>query len=180
MTTTIERRTALTAVVLCWTAVLLDGYDLGGARHRHPGADPRHVFGITAGSATTIATAGLVGMTIGAMGIGTLTDYLGRRKVLIASVLLFSIFMIGAALSTSFGMLTTFRFLAGLGLGGCLPTAITLVTEFSRKERAAGASTLVLTGYHIGAILTALFGLAILGGGGGGWRWMLRSAASPA
>ena len=179
MTTTTDRRAGVMAVVLCWTAVLLDGYDLVVLGTVIPVLTRDHVFGITAGGATTVATAGLVGMTIGAMVIGTLTDYLGRRKVMIASVLLFSLFMIGAALATSFGMLVTFRFLAGLGLGGCLPTAITLVTEFSRRGRAAGAAPFVLTGYHIGAILTALFGLAVLGGGGHGWRWMFAIGGIP-
>jgi hypothetical protein len=53
-----------------------------------------------------------------------------------------------------FGLL---RFLAGLGLGGCLPTAITLVTEHQESRgRGARASTPVMTGYHVGAVLTSL------------------------
>jgi MFS family permease len=172
MTTAIDRRAGLVTVALCWTAVLLDGYDLVVLGTVIPVLTRDEVFGITAAGATTLATAGLVGMTIGAMAIGTLTDYLGRRKVLIGSVLLFSVFMIACALSWSFGSFVAFRFCAGLGLGGCLPTAITLATEFSQRRKAAGATTLVMTGYHIGAILTALLGLLVLGGGGHGWRWM--------
>jgi MFS transporter, AAHS family, benzoate transport protein len=64
-----------------------------------------------------------------------------------------------------------YRFLAGLGLGGCLPTAITLVTEFARKGKASSAATTVMTGYHVGAVLTAILGLLVLGNGHG-WPWM--------
>ena len=51
--------------------------------------------------------------------------------------------------------LALFRFLAGFGLGGCLPTAIAMVTEFSRGATGK-ASTTVMTGYHVGAVATAV------------------------
>lgn len=172
MDTTSDRRPATLAAVLCWTAVLLDGYDLVVLGTVIPVLLRDHVWDITPAGATAIATAGLVGMAIGALVIGTLTDYLGRRKALVVSVLIFSVFMLACAAATSIGMLGTFRFLAGLGLGGCLPTAITLATEFSRRGKAAGATTIVMTGYHVGAILTALLGLLVMGRGGHGWQWM--------
>ena len=129
------------------------------------------VFGFTDVSATTAATTGLIGMTIGAMTIGTVTDYLGRRKVMIFAVTVFSIFTLAVAFSNSIFTFGLYRFLAGLGLGGCLPTAITLVTEFARKGKASSATTTVMTGYHVGAVLTALLGLVVLGNGHG-WEWM--------
>ncbi|MEV6636179.1 aromatic acid/H+ symport family MFS transporter [Actinoplanes sp. NPDC051470] len=169
MTAPSDRRLA---AVLCWTAVLLDGYDLVVLGTVIPVLLRDKVWGLTPAGATAIATAGLAGMAIGALAIGTLTDYFGRRRVLIFSVTMFSVFMLACAAATSIGMLGTFRFLAGLGLGGCLPTAITLATEFSRPGRAAGATTRVMTGYHVGAILTAVLGLLVMGRGGHGWPWM--------
>jgi AAHS family benzoate transporter-like MFS transporter len=179
MTTTTDRRPATVAAVLCWAAVLLDGYDLVVLGTVIPVLLRDRVWGITPAGATGIATAGLAGMAIGALAIGTLTDYFGRRRVLILSVTMFSVFMLACAAATSIGMLGTYRFLAGLGLGGCLPTAITLATEFSRRGKAAGATTLVMTGYHVGAILTAVLGLLVLGRGGHGWPWMFLIGGIP-
>ena len=156
---------------LCWAAVLLDGFDLVVLGTVIPVLVKNSVFGFTDVSATTVATTGLIGMTIGAMTIGTVTDYLGRRKVMIFAVIVFSIFTVAVAFSNSIFTFGLYRFLAGLGLGGCLPTAITLVTEFARKGKASSATTTVMTGYHVGAVLTALLGLVVLGNGHG-WEWM--------
>ena len=163
-----SRRTVLP---LCWAAVLLDGFDLVVLGTVIPVLLKDKVFGLTPTTATAIATTGLIGMTIGAMTIGTVTDYLGRRKVMIFAVAVFSIFTVAVAFSTSAFTFGLYRFLAGLGLGGCLPTAITLVTEFARKGKASSAATTVMTGYHVGAVLTALLGLLVLGNGHG-WVWM--------
>ena len=158
-------------VPLCWAAVLLDGFDLVVLGTVIPVLVKNSVFGFTDVSATTVATTGLIGMTIGAMAIGTVTDYLGRRKVMIFAVIVFSIFTVAVALSNSVFTFGLFRFLAGLGLGGCLPTALTLVTEFAHKGKASSATTTVMTGYHVGAVLTALLGLLVMGNGHG-WEWM--------
>ena len=127
-------------VPLCWAAVLLDGFDLVVLGTVIPVLVKSSVFGFTDVSATTVATTGLIGMTIGAMTIGTVTDYLGRRKVMIFAVIVFSIFTVAVAFSNSIFTFGLYRFLAGLGLGGCLPTAITLVTEFARKGKASSAT----------------------------------------
>ena len=111
-------------------------------------------------------------MTIGAMAIGTITDYLGRRKVMIIAAFIFSIFTLACAFATSLVMFGTFRFLAGLGLGGCLPTAITLVTEYARKGKSSSAATTIMTGYHVGAVLTALLAIVVMSQAGLSWRWM--------
>jgi len=157
---------------LCWSAVLLDGFDLVVLGTVIPVLLDEAVWGITPAGATAMATTGLVGMTIGAMTIGTITDYLGRRKVMIIAAFIFSIFTLACAFATSLFMFGTFRFLAGLGLGGCLPTAITLVTEYARKGKASSAATTIMTGYHVGAVLTALLALLVISEGGYSWRWM--------
>jgi AAHS family benzoate transporter-like MFS transporter len=163
---------------LCWSAVLLDGFDLVVLGTVIPVLLKGHVWGLTAASSTFIATIGLVGMTIGAMGIGTITDYIGRRRVMITAVTIFSVCTLLCALATSIPMFAAFRFLAGLGLGGCLPTAITLVQEFARKGRTSSATTLIMTGYHVGAVLTAVLGLLVLGNGHA-WQWMFVIGAVP-
>lgn len=165
-------------VPLAWTAVLLDGFDLVVLGTVLPSLLRDHVWGLTPGTASVISTFGLIGMMIGAMAIGTITDLIGRRKALIIAVTAFSAFTALCALSPSAFVFGLLRFLAGLGLGGCLPTAIALVTEYARKGKGGSATTTVMTGYHVGAVLTALLGIWLIQPLG--WRAMFVAGALPA
>jgi benzoate transport len=163
---------------LCWLAVLLDGFDLVVLGTVMPFLLKYKEWGLNPGSASLIATVGLVGMTIGAVTIGAITDMIGRRKALLIAVVSFSVFTLLCAFAPSPEVFGLLRFLAGLGLGGCLPTAIALVTEYSRRERSGSATTTLMTGYHVGAVLTALLGLEVIDRLG--WRSMFVIGAVPA
>ncbi|PZO64222.1 MAG: MFS transporter [Paracoccus denitrificans] len=162
MTQTLSRPAAArTVLILCWIAVVLDGFDLvvlGALIPTLTGGDNPWM---TAPQATFVSTISLIGMTLGALSIGLATDWLGRRKIMIWAVFAFSLMTLACAFAQNHVQLGVFRFLAGFGLGGCLPTAIAMVTEFS-NGRAGKASTTVMTGYHVGAVATALLGLIIL------------------
>lgn len=160
---------------LCWTAVLLDGFDLVVLGTVIPSLLQEKL--LTTASASAVSTAGLVGMMLGALIIGTITDVIGRRKVMIYAVAGFSVFTLACAFApdaTTFGIL---RFLAGLGLGGCLPTAIALVNE-ARPQQGGRATTLIMTGYHVGAVITALLGIVLIPQLG--WRSLFVVGALPA
>ncbi|KJK47485.1 major facilitator transporter [Lentzea aerocolonigenes] len=160
---------------LCWTAVLLDGFDLVVLGTVIPVLLQEKL--LTTASASAVSTAGLFGMMIGALIIGTITDVIGRRKVMIFAVAAFSVFTLACAFAhdaTTFGVL---RFLAGVGLGGCLPTAIALVNE-ARPQQGGRATTLIMTGYHVGAVITALLGIVLIPQLG--WRALFVAGALPA
>ena len=70
------------------------------------------------------------------------------------------------------------RFLAGLGLGGVLPTALALINEYAARGRGGAATTTMMTGYHVGAVLTALLGILVIERFG--WHWMFVIGALPA
>ena len=167
---------ARTVALLCWIAVVLDGFDLVVLGALIPTLTGGEIPWMTAAQATFVSTISLVGMTLGALSIGIATDWLGRRKVMIWAVTAFSALTLACAFSQSYVQLGVFRFLAGFGLGGCLPTAIAMVTEFSRG-RAGKASTTVMTGYHVGAVATARLGLIVLPSLG--WRAMFIIGAIP-
>lgn len=163
-------------VTLCWIAVILDGFDLVVLGALIPTlTDPAAPF-MTGAEATFTSTIGLVGMMVGALSIGIATDRIGRRRALIWSVAAFSALTAACGLSQTPSQLGMFRFLAGVGLGGCLPIAIAMVTEFS-KGQAGRAATRVMTGYHVGAVATALLGLVLLPEVG--WRGMFFAGALP-
>lgn len=163
---------------LCWSAVLLDGFDLVVLGTITPVLLSGKVWGYTPETAAAVSTAGLVGMTLGALAIGTVTDLIGRRRAMLLAVAGFSFFTLLCAFAPNAATFGGLRFLAGLGLGGCLPTAITLVTEYSPRGRNGGPTTLVMTGYHVGAVITALLGILVIPSLG--WRAMFVIGAAPA
>lgn len=147
--------------LLCWVTVLLEGFDIVALGAVIPLLiDTAHV-GITPASATTIATLSLVGIAIGAALVGPLTDRVGRRSVLIGSIALFSVFTLIVPLAGSVGTFSAYRLIAGIGLGACLPTALTFMSEHMPADKRARASTYTMTGYHVGAVLTSLLALLV-------------------
>jgi MFS transporter, AAHS family, benzoate transport protein len=165
---------------LCWFAVLLDGFDavVLGAIMPMLTSDP--TMDIDNGTATVVATAGLVGMMIGALGMGWLTDKFGRRRLLIGAVIAFSILTFVTGFAQDAFTIGVLRFLAGVGLGGCLPTGISMVTEFAGRKKGSNATTLMMTGYHVGAVITALLAIWAAANTVSGWREMFFIGGLPA
>ena len=163
---------------LCWIAVLLDGFDLVVVGTVVPTLQSPEEWALSGPGTTFVITIGLVGMMIGALTIGTLTDVIGRRKALIGAVTAFSLFTLACAFAPNEAVFGILRFLAGLGLGGCLPTAIAMVNEFSRSGRSGRATTTIMTGYHVGAVATAALAIVVIPNLG--WRWMFVIGALPA
>ncbi|MFI0421538.1 MFS transporter [Spongiactinospora sp. 9N601] len=160
--TTSPQRPAWTAA-LCWLTVLIEGYDLVALGAAIPTLLRTHELGFTPAGATAVATVSLVGVGIGAACIGPLTDRFGRRGMLIWSVLLFSLFTLAIPLSPNVAVFGVLRFAAGLGLGACMPVALTMMSESLPERRRASANTVTMTGYHVGAVLTSLLALAVAG-----------------
>ena len=165
-------------VALCWVAVALDGFDLVVLGAVTPALLEYQAWGLTAPQIGVITSYGLVGMMIGALSIGTLADVIGRKACILISVVSFSVFTAALAFAPSPEVFGLFRFLAGLGLGGLIPTAATMVSEYARMRRGSSSITFMMTGYHVGGVLTALLAIPILPALG--WRAMFVIGAVPA
>lgn len=72
----------------------------------------------------------LAGMFVGSFAVGTSSDLLGRRRMMLACVTLFSLTMIGAAWAPTPAWFAVFRFIGGLGLGGVIPVTAVLAAVF--------------------------------------------------
>lgn len=153
-----DRRKAWT-IALCWSTVMLEGYDLVVLGAIIPTLIDSHYIGFGPGAATLVATLSLVGVAIGAVSVGPLSDLIGRRKTLIGSVLLFSVFTLLVPLAGSVGLFAALRLIAGLGLGACMPVSLTMMAERLSERHRAKASTFTMTGYHTGAVITSLLAL---------------------
>lgn len=148
--------------VLLWGLIILlfDGFDLViyGAVVPVLMED----WSLTAIEAGAIGSYALVGMMLGATIFGTLADKIGRKKVIVICVILFSLFtaLIGFAGSPEiFGLL---RFIAGLGLGGVMPNVIALMTEYSPKNMRGTLVTTMCSGYAIGGVLSAAISIGLI------------------
>jgi benzoate transport len=163
---------------LCWIAVALEGFDLVVLGVVLPSLLKYDDWGLNPNSASVISVIGLVGVMIGALAAGTVSDLIGRRKAMLWTVISFSALTLLCAFAPNpltFGIL---RFLAGLGLGGVLPTALALINEYASRGRGGRATTTMMTGYHVGAVLTALLGILVVDRFG--WQWMFVIGALPA
>ncbi|MFN8483291.1 MAG: MFS transporter [Anaerolineae bacterium] len=125
-----------------------------------------------------INTANVAGLFFGALIAGRMADRVGRKAVFQVTLLVYSIFTGLSALATGLGMLMAVRFLAGLGLGGELPVASTLVSEFAPASRRGSLVVLLESFWAYGSVLAALIGFLVIPSFG--WRVAFLIGALPA
>jgi AAHS family 4-hydroxybenzoate transporter-like MFS transporter len=100
-------------------------------------------------------------MVGGAIG-GILGDRIGRRTALLSSVLSFAVLTLAIAAVNSVSMLGLLRFLSGLGLGGAMPNAAALASEYVPRRQRAFAVTLTIVCFPLGGTLAALLAAQVL------------------
>lgn len=112
----------------------------------------------------------LAGMMAGAMGLAPLSDIIGRRKLIITSLLLIGVSILLTASAATLGEFIALRFISGLGGGALLATQATLAAEYSPEKYRALAVTAVTAGYPAGAMMTSVIGGFVMPDYG--WRGM--------
>jgi putative MFS transporter len=125
-----------------------------------------------------VASAGFVGMFLGAAISGRLADRYGRRLIFQATLVLFSIGAVLSALAPTFETLLAARVIAGLGLGGELPVVATLVSEFSPRAQRGRMIVLLESFWAYGTLAAGVIALFVLPQFG--WRGAFVVAALPA
>lgn len=147
-------------IALCFLVALLDGFDTQSIAFIGPAI--AEDFGLEATDMTWVITASTVGMALGAMTLGTFGDRIGRRKAIIAAILLFGVFSLLGSVATSLPQIVLLRFLIGLGMGGATPSLLALVAEYSPKRRRGLVMTLVTLGLPGGAMIGGIVAAAWL------------------
>ncbi|WP_246570655.1 MFS transporter [Streptomyces tauricus] len=155
-------RMALLVLGLCWLAVLFDGLDMFIYGSVLPHMLAEKSLGLTPDRAGDLGSYATFGMLIGALTAGTIADRVGRKKLMVACVTLFSLASGLCAVSNSVAVFGLGRTLAGVGLGGLLPTAISMVSDYAPRGRAALTIGLLMTAHHAGGILSAYVALWIV------------------
>ncbi|MEW2401141.1 aromatic acid/H+ symport family MFS transporter [Streptomyces sp. NPDC046862] len=155
-------RLAVLVVGLCWLAVLFDGLDMFVYGSVLPHMLERKILGITPDQAGDLGSYATFGMLVGALTAGTVADRIGRKKLMVACVTLFSLASGLCAISGSVAVFGLGRTLAGVGLGGLLPTAISMVSDYAPRGRGALTVGALMTAHHAGGILSAYVALWVV------------------
>lgn len=156
------RRSPALVILLCFVAIVFDGYDLIVYGAIVPDLLAYEEWGLTPVETGAYGSYALAGMFIGAILVGYLTDVVGRRKVMLVSITAFSLLMLMAALAPNPFIFGLSRLLAGVGLGGVIPTAIAITVEFSAPHRRNLNNALMFSGYAVGGILASLLAMLLL------------------
>lgn len=148
--------------ILAWTMflILFDGYDLSVLGVVIPVLHEE--WGISVATLGMVASLTLVGSLIGAFLAGVLADKLGRKKVLVYCVVLFSVFTLCNAFTTSILFFAICRFIAGIGLGGIPPLVVALTAEYAPRKMRNRFVGMMFSGYSLGGILVALLGMYMM------------------
>ncbi len=174
-------RTASSAIwlvpALCGFAVGFDGYDLIVYGTVIPSLLAYEPWGLSPERVGLIGSYAVIGMLVGALLAGTVTDIIGRRKALLICVTWFSIFTALCGVVPSPELFGLCRFLAGIGLGGLIPVATALTLEYAPGRRRNIIYTAMMASYNVGGLLAA--GLAILLIPRFGWQVMFLIALVP-
>lgn len=156
-------RSRALVVALCCATIIIDGYDLIVYGTVVPSLlDGSAEWRLSEAETGRIGAYALVGMLVGAMVTGTVTDLVGRRRIMLGCITWFTTAMALAAVAPTPEFFGFARFLAGLGLGGVVPTAIALTIEYAHPRHRSRTNGLMFSGYSVGGILAALTAIAVI------------------
>lgn len=147
-------------VLLCTAINMLDGYDV--LVMSFAAAPVAADWQLDAPSLGLLLSAGLVGMALGAIVLGSLADTLGRKRLVHICLTTVTIGMILSAFAQSQLQLLALRFVTGLGIGGMLATLTALVSEYSNDKRRGICMGFLQSGYPLGALLGGMIAAQII------------------
>lgn len=157
------RSAGLWVVAICLVTIIFDGYDLIVYGAVVPALTaPGSEWELSLAQAGAIGSYALMGMVVGTLIVGALTDILGRRKIMLASIIWFSVAMGLTALAPNPEIFGLMRFVTGVGLGGIVPTAIALTVEYAPAHRRNFNNALMFSGFSIGGVLAAFLAINLL------------------
>jgi len=156
-------------LLLCFGVLILDGIDITMAGYLGPAliADwhiPKSALG-------PILTSGLVGLALGSLLAGPLADRVGRRRVIVFSMVCYGLMSAVSALAPGPVWLAALRLLTGLGLGASMPNAATMVAEYAPRARRGVMMTFMYCGFTLGAAVGGYLTSVLIASAG--WRFAL-------
>lgn len=147
-------RAAGLVLALCFVGALCEGFDIQAAGVAATGL--KSEFRPTPRALGLFFSASGMGLFIGALVGGHLADRLGRKAVLVGSVVTFGCFSIITSYAPTVASLTGMRFLTGLGLGGAMPNLIAVAADISTLDKRSRSIAAAYVGMPLGGSLAGL------------------------
>ncbi|MHA6720778.1 MFS transporter [Sphingomonas sp. RS6] len=129
----------------------LDGFDVLSISFASPGI--AREWGIDRAALGLVLSMELIGMACGSLLLGGVADRLGRRATILGCLCLMTTGMAGAALAWNVEILSAWRLLTGIGIGGMLAATNAAVAEAANARRRALCVVLMAAGYPVGTIV---------------------------
>ncbi|MES3021643.1 MAG: MFS transporter [Pseudomonadota bacterium] len=159
----------LSVAVICFLAIVFDGLDAALFGTLLPAIMKDMKMGPA--EAGILASIGHIGAVGGAVLFGVAADAIGRKRMMLIGITIFTVFTAACGLAYGFVDFAIYRFIAGFGLAGIVPIAVALVFEYTPGKRKAVVSSISYMGITVGVLLSALLAIAFLSTAG--WRAIL-------
>ena len=144
-------RVSLSVILLCGLIMIMDGYDYSIITVAGPLI--RAEWGVGTEPFGVVFSAAFFGYLFGAIICGALSDRIGRKKTLILGSLIFTVGTLLVYFSYSVQSLIAIRIFTGFGIGGAVPCAITLTSEYSPLKGRGKYVSIMYSGFLIGIVL---------------------------
>lgn len=165
-----ETRSHPVIIALCMVITVIEGYNLIVFGSVVPLLLEDERLGVTDQQIGSIGGLVYIGAVVGAITAPLVAERFGRKNILVAAITLFSLGAVLTGASVSGEMLGLSRFVAGLGIGGALTTAMTVARNNAASRRASLVVTITMAGIPMGGVIAALLAIPVLPAYG--WRAM--------
>lgn len=147
-------------LILCFLIVAADGFDTAAIGFVAPALIKE--WSVSKVDLGPVLSAALLGLAVGALVAGPAADRYGRKRVLLASVIIFGVLSLLSAYASSLNQLLALRFLTGVGLGAAMPNATTLLSEYAPANRRGFLVNVMFCGFTLGAAGGGLAAAALI------------------
>jgi AAHS family 4-hydroxybenzoate transporter-like MFS transporter len=135
--------------LLCCLVMLADGFDNQAINYAAPAIISE--FGVNRAMMTPVFNVSIIGWMSGSVVFAMLADRIGRRPSILLAVLVFGAFTCLIPVATNLVALGFLRFCAAFGVGGAMPMAIALISDYSKSSNRGLLITLLYLGYTSGS-----------------------------
>ena len=139
------------AVTMMVVLNALDGFDVLSISFASPGI--AREWGIDRAALGVVLAMELIGMAIGSVLLGRLSDRIGRRQTMLICLVIMTVGMFMVTTVSTITELSVWRVITGLGIGGMLASINAVAAEFSSSRRKHLSVSLTTIGYPIGAVI---------------------------